>query len=552
LSYFLFKLEQIDVLDSSSGEKFAGIINQANVNQTTTTNQPITTQTQENFQQVIRKVESLIESVNSSLNITDAAVAVISRTKTNPIYHLSQTISNSSQIYSSESNKNNNSIASITIDQISVDNLSENEIYSFFFLPSSMFYYAQEDHSINILSPIVGAHLPNEKPLNVTMSFEEAKIDHSLGTYSCVFWQVNRWNDTGCIHSQDSSTRRHYCVCDHLTSFALIFTPNGTLSQTSIPSAVAAILSIIGLVLSICLSVYQQTTSRATQTPRYLSLTNIFSLSSTLILFILLTVTMFRKHQSSTGTNQCQSSTLNLASATYFFVIVTFISKTLLGVYYFLTIFVRFALVQWTSMPVKWFVCTLGLIIILALIPTIVARQLPNVLVQYENICWFSSTYLIKFLTIPISIFIGINVIIIIIIAYRLIRFASYKTASTQSKNGRFTTGICIWISSCILLGVAWVIGPLLGVFIDENGRTSSTVGVAIQWIFAILIGLEGVWVLIVNIIFYLNQRPIRQYQASDPSPKKKDVYINDDFSPNQIATNAYKNIETDKTEGEF
>jgi hypothetical protein len=152
------------------------------------------------------------------------------------------------------------------------------------------------------------------------------------------------------------------------------------------------------------------------------------------------------------------------------------------------------------------------------LIPTIVARQLSNVLVQYEYICWFSSTYLIKFITIPISVFVGLNIIIIIIILYRLILFTFYKGVANESKDKRFITGICISISSCVLLGVAWILGPLLGIFIDETNQTSSPIGRAMQWIFAILIGFEGVWVLIVNILFYLNQQPKRQYRLPEPS----------------------------------
>jgi hypothetical protein len=505
-----FKLENITVLGSSSGEKFAEIINKADINQT------ITIETQGSFRRAIQLIESLIESVNSSLNITDAAVAVISGTKSNSIYQLSQIISNSSQIYSSE--PNNNSIASITIDETSIHQLSDGDIYSLFFLPSSLFYYAQEDRSINILSPIVGAHLPYEQLLKVNMSFNDVNIDYREGTYSCVFWQFDHWNNSGCIYSQDLFTRRHYCVCNHLTSFALIFTPSGTLPQTFLPSIIAAILSIVGLFLSICLSIYEQTTSRAAKISRYRSLTNILSLSSTLILFILLTVILFNKQRSSTDSTKCQVSSLNLSLTTYFFLILTFAFKTLLGIYYFPTIFIRFPLNRWITTSTKCFFCSLTTIFLFALVPTIVARQLSNVLVQYEYICWFSSTYLIKFITIPISVFVGLNIIIIIIILYRLILFTFYKGVANESKDKRFITGICISISSCVLLGVAWILGPLLGIFIDETNQTSSPIGRAMQWIFAILIGFEGVWVLIVNILFYLNQLPKRQYRLPEPS----------------------------------
>jgi hypothetical protein len=95
-----------------------------------------------NFQQAIEKVDTLIVSVNSSLSTSDAAVAIFSSTKKNSIYHLSQIIFNSSQFYSSDSD-NNNSIAGITTDSTSIDQLSDDQIFTSFFLPLSLFHYAQ-------------------------------------------------------------------------------------------------------------------------------------------------------------------------------------------------------------------------------------------------------------------------------------------------------------------------------------------------------------------------------------------------------------------------
>jgi uncharacterized membrane protein len=73
-----------------------------------------------------------------------------------------------------------------------------------------------------------------------------------------------------------------------------------------------------------------------------------------------------------------------------------------------------------------------------------------------------------------------------------------------KTNEKRMIISMMIWLALCISLGIAWIFGPFLDVLIDEKEQTSSVIKL---WIFAIFIGLEGVWVLIVNVIFYVNQK---------------------------------------------
>lgn len=512
------KLGNITELNNSTIQIFTSIINNVNNNRNTTIGSNIPEQTKRTYQRIIRHIENLIESVNSSLNTSDAAVALISSTKTNPVYHFNQLmLSDSSIIYSFES-ESNNSTTSISIKEEHIQNLSIDKFYSFFYLPSLIFEYAQIDSRIEILSPIVGAHLPIEQSFNVQMSFHDNNSYRSSGSYSCVFWQFNRWNNTGCIYSNNITMNRHYCHCNHLTSFALIFTPDGSLRETFLPTIITSALSIIGLCLSIFLSVYQQTKPKTIRQSRRFSIANIFSLSSTLILFILFTSFLLINHQlsitQSTTSTSCQPSILNLVLAIYFFIILTFVSKTFLGIYYYFTIFVDFKPRLFNDRPNKCYLTSLLFIIITALIPTIVASALShqqnNIIVLKNNVCWFDGIYLIDFVTIPVSIFIGINLIIVILIGICLFRFLC-NTRVDQAKEKRLMIAACMWIASCVLLGIVWIVGPFLNLLVNENGQSTSTSSKAMQWIFALLTGLEGVWVLIVNILFYVRQRTNKQ-----------------------------------------
>lgn len=527
-------MKNITVLNNDTIENFIYFINIVNNRQNITNNSNVLEETRKSYRKMIYHIENLIESVNSILNNSDAAVALVSTTKMNPIYQHNQIIqSNSSIIYSSVS-EYNDSVASISINEKHINHLSDNNVYSFYFLPSSIFHYAQIDSRIEIVSPIVGAHLPIEEPLNIQMSFRDNNSYRSSGRYSCVFWQNDRWNDTGCIYSKNTTTNRHYCDCNHLTSFALIFTPNGILHQTFLPTIITSCFSMIGLSISIILSVYQQTKSSTIHRSRRFSITNIFSLSSTLILFILFTTLLIINYQSSPTSTSCQSLKLNLVLATYFFIILTFVSKTLVGIYYYFTTFIQIKFRLFSNQPDKYYLLSLLIIILIALIPTITAsilsHQQTNVIISKNNICWFDGIYLTNFVTIPVSILIGINLLIVILISIRLFQFLCNVSVNiNQSKEKRLIIATCMWIASCVLLGILWIVGPLLNLFVNENDQSISISSKVMQWIFALLTGLEGIWVLIVNIIFYVRQQSNPQScSVYLPNGKRKWYRIDD------------------------
>ncbi|CAF3718572.1 unnamed protein product [Rotaria sordida] len=494
-------------------DEFAALIDQSNDRLNQISNQPVTESIQKNFQKIISYIERYLESINKKENTSKNSVGILSLLKTNnSIYSYSQINQNNSLLYYSTEINNTNSIASITIDPISIENLSRTDIYTFYYLPSIFFRYAQKDQNIIIASPVVGLHIPNNSPRSINMSFIDNKL--SSGKYFCVFWQYDQWNDTGCSYSLDSNLNRHYCFCNHTTSFALIFIPHKTLRDTLIPSIIIAILSIVCFSISIVLSIHRQAKSF-----HHLSIANIFSLSNSIILFILLTIILIRSYKSSNieliVQDKCSLHSRNLAIATYFFFILTFASKTLLGIGYFLTIIFHFIFIEFTIISNKWFYASFFLIILISLIPTIiiniVINRWTNLFLQYKDICWFNKSFIFRFISIPIIIFLALNVLIIIGITIRLIQFFIGRKMS-QTNQKRMIVSIMIWITLCISLGIAWIFGPFLDLMIKEKTQTSSKIT---QWIFGLFNGLEGVWVLGVNVIFYLNQKLNMKYHGT-------------------------------------
>jgi hypothetical protein len=97
------------------------------------------------------------------------------------------------------------------------------------------------------------------------------------------------------------------------------------------------------------------------------------------------------------------------------------------------------------------------------------------------------------------------------------------------------------------LLGVAWIIEPLLGIFVDGKGQTSSKVGQGMQWIFVLLIGLEGVWVLIVNVLLYFSRKDKRKHQLQNSIGQKRKWFHSDGFGRISLITNGFHDKRNDE-----
>ncbi|CAF3504065.1 unnamed protein product [Rotaria socialis] len=476
--------------DQTAINHFAKLIDYSNTHLSEISVQTVTETIQNNFQNIVRFIENFLQSIDTLQNISFNSVGILSVPKNRPVNSYSRIVE-----------------TSISVDLVSIQNLSETHIYIFYDLPSSFFLYAQKDQNIIIVSPIVGIHLPSNVPRSINISFIGTLSipTKRSGKYSCVFWQHHQWNDSGCTHSADYNSNRHSCFCNHATSFALIFIPHQTTSHTSIPAIVIAIVSIVCFSISIILSINRQAESF-----RHISIANIFTLSNSIVLFTLLTTIIIHSYQSSSTKpiveDRCSTLSENLAIATYFFLILTFASKTLLGIDYFLTIFFHFISVEFKTISNGWFYGSFLLAIAFALIPTVIIvvakHQWTNLFNQYDGVCWFHKPFIFRFVSIPILIFIGLNVLIIVGITIRILQFLM-KRETLKKTQKRMTISIMIWITLCMSLGITWIFGPFLDFMINEKSQSSSTI---LQSIFGFFNGLEGVWVLAINIFFYLNQ----------------------------------------------
>ena len=187
--------------------------------------------------------------------------------------------------------------------------------------------------------------------------------------FLCAFFDntSSRWNDSGCTKpTYNASYARHECVCDHLSSFALVWLPRtpqdpSVAAGSPVQLKAVDIASLVFQSLSIACFlgvVIHGTVMRVTQPNNFTSPRNLFPLLScavTMVLFIFyiaLSMTVYTRHHNvpSNGTSQgrmlesraspetttrsssnadpCLPHENSLAFFTYFLIILMFCIKT--------------------------------------------------------------------------------------------------------------------------------------------------------------------------------------------------------------------------------
>jgi hypothetical protein len=108
------------------------------------------------------------------------------------------------------------------------------------------------------------------------------------------------------------------------------------------------------------------------------------------------------------------------------------------------------------------------------------------------KLCWFTRDVIYYFLTIPIGIFLLLNIITITLVSRTIITHAFHATTRGQI-NERLKRCVIVLLSSCVTQGIGWLFGPFISFLNPIAGNILS-------WFFIILNGLEGFW----SIVLYL------------------------------------------------
>jgi len=344
-------------------------------------------------------------------------------------------------------------------------------------------------------------------PINISLFFQvlnDSKPNTTNVDYYCSFYDTNnsQWNESGCtkpIYNQQWN--RYECSCNHLTSFALIWLPNTQYTQNlnaqDIASLVFQSISIICFIIVISHVLFIRLRDPLMRLQAYDLLPLISSASTTIlfIFYIALGMTVYTKTTSEEQT-ECFLSSSVLMFFVYFFVIFMFCTKTSVGYFNYLRFVLLFPQPRARKLVrmliISFFISTTWV----SFAAGFNSNPSYNITQLYPyKLCWFTRDVIHYFFTIPIGIFLLINIVLFLCVAVRVIHHARYATSCDLSYD-LMKRCIVVLLSSSLTQGIGWLFGPVITVVGSEAGNV-------LGWFFNVFNGLEGLWTLLLYAILH-------------------------------------------------
>lgn len=341
-----------------------------------------------------------------------------------------------------------------------------------------------------------------EKVTNVTLSYDKRNTSLEVNP-QCVFWNFslldNRgaWDDEGCFFVSDINDTVT-CTCNHLTSFSILM-------STDIPEAIKRLLDImtyIGVGISmvsllICLIiegiVWRALTKNSTSFMRHVAIVNTaLSLLIANICFIIGAAIAKNPKENpeedyKVPVGPCSAATFFM----HFFYLAMFfwmLVSSLLLLYRTVLVFSQMS--KWTMFAIG---LTVGYVCPLIIAVTTVAATAPSGgYIREDQACWlnWTETKAILALVIPALTIVVFNILVIIVVLYKMLRRRS--GAQAEEKNALVVILRCVAILTP-LFGLTWSLG--IGTMVSPTNE-------GIHIAFAFFNSLQGFFILVFGTLF--------------------------------------------------
>ncbi|GAA6093806.1 adhesion G protein-coupled receptor F5-like isoform X1 [Tachysurus ichikawai] len=327
---------------------------------------------------------------------------------------------------------------------------------------------------------------------NVSLFFEVK--NKSLGNPQCVFWNfsllngIGAWDSTGCeIKQVTNQTERLTCECNHTTSFSILMSP------FSLDNEALAYITYIGVGISIgslvlCLIIegliWKSMSKNDTSYMRHISTINIaLSLLVADICFIIGAAIGTKGQKTPVG--PCSTVTFFI----HFFYLALFFWMLLSALLLLYRIVIVFSRLSRTMMMTIAFSVGYGAPLIIAVI-TVAATSGNGGYIQEENTCWLNwyKTKAILAFVIPALTIVFINLLMLIILVYKILKSGISATIQRDEKDALAVIARCVAILTPFF-GLTWGFG--IGTMVSP--------AFGIHVVFAILNSLQGFFILVLG-----------------------------------------------------
>uniref|UniRef100_A0A8C2X9Z7 Adhesion G protein-coupled receptor F5 n=1 Tax=Cyclopterus lumpus TaxID=8103 RepID=A0A8C2X9Z7_CYCLU len=358
------------------------------------------------------------------------------------------------------------------------------------------------DNAINgaVVLVQINATIPN-----VTLSYN--KLNKSLSEVpQCVFWNFslfnNRgaWDDDGCRFVSDINNTVT-CFCNHLTSFSILMStdipPPELREALDIITYVGVAISLASLVICLIIEgyVWKAVTRNITAFMRHVSIINTaVSLLIADICFII-GASLAKNPLENPGEDYevpvgpCSTATFFM----HFFYLALLFWMLVSGLLLFYRTVMVFSHMSRSTMLGIGFLLGYGCPLIIAVI-TVAVTAPGKEYIRKDNACWLNwfETHALLALVIPALIIVSINIIIVIVVLFKMLRRGVGDAAQRDERHTLLVILRCVVILTP-LFGLTWSLG--IGTMISSTNK-------GIHIAFAFFNSLQGFFILVFGTLF--------------------------------------------------
>ncbi|XP_076611648.1 uncharacterized protein LOC143335878 isoform X4 [Chaetodon auriga] len=353
-----------------------------------------------------------------------------------------------------------------------------------------------DDHAINAAVVLVQI---NATIQNVTLSYDKLNNSLSLNP-QCVFWNftlfdnLGAWDDEGCTFVSDINNTVT-CNCNHLTSFSVLMArgvPPELKDALDVITYVGVGISLASLVICLIIEgyVWKAITRNSTAFMRHVSIINTaLSLLIADICFII-GASIAKNPLENPGEDYevpvgpCSTATFFM----HFFYLALFFWMLVSGLLLFYRTVMVFSHMSKSTMLAIGFSLGYGCPLIIAVI-TVAVTASGNGYIRTYNACWLNwiDTKALLALVIPALIIVFINILIVIVVLFKMLRRGVGDTAQTDEKHTLVVIARCVIILTP-LFGLTWSLG--VGTMVSSTNK-------GIHIAFAFFNSLQGFFILV-------------------------------------------------------
>ncbi|XP_078069689.1 adhesion G protein-coupled receptor F5-like [Mustelus asterias] len=330
---------------------------------------------------------------------------------------------------------------------------------------------------------VVTITLNIKKPVNISMTFSPRNRTLDRNTAMCAFWDFSgngAWSDTGC--TPEINGENILCNCDHLTSFSILMSPD-SVSDPALRyiTKIGVAISIGCLVITIIIEamVWKHVTKSKTSYTRHVGILNIaVNLLVADIWFIVASAV-------TPGTGACIAATFFI----HFFYLALFFWMLTLGLLLVYRLLFPFHNLSKSAMLGISFI--IGYLSPLIISVITIGVTYPRDSYTREGACWlgWEKEYPLLAFVIPALVIIAINLIILIVVIFKLLRpTIGYRSRENNQERETFKQVVRSIAVLTPILGLTWA----FGIPTFQKGSPK-----AFHYIFTILNAFQGFFILV-------------------------------------------------------